>query len=258
MCRDFKIGEHHLTLAKIGSFRFKAHRPLEGVAKQVNVKRFGKKWIAKVICDIGPAPPKVAVSTAVGIDLGLTTFAVLSDGTEIPNPRFVRQHADRIARAQRSLARKKRGSNNRIRAKERARRAFQRMADARKNFTHHVSKLLVARYDLIAHEDLKIANMARGTFAKSIMDAAWGMLLFNLRYKAEKAGTHVIAVNPRGTSQKCSGCGEKVPKGLSERQHNCPHCGLSLGRDRNAALNVLSLGIAPGRGVVEILAEGSK
>ncbi len=136
MSEGFKIGERHITLTKLGSFRFRSHRPLEGTPKHVTVKRFGEKWVAKVVCDIGEAPPKVAVSTAVGIDLGLTTFAVLSDGSEVPNPRFIKQHADRIARAQRNLARKNRWSKNRIRAKERARRAYQRMADARKNFAY--------------------------------------------------------------------------------------------------------------------------
>ncbi len=250
----FKLGERHITIAKLGSFRFKSHRPLEGEPQHVTVKRLGKKWVAKVVCDIGEAPPKVAISTAIGIDLGLTTFAVLSDGTEVPNPCFIRKHADRIAIAQRNLSRKKRGGKNRLKAKERARRTYQRMADARKNFCHHVSQALVERYDLIAHEDLNIANMVRGHFAKSIMDAAWGQFLFQLAYKADKAGRYVIAVNPRGTTQRCSGCSEKVPKKLSERWHSCPHCGLSLGRDHNAALNILAL--APGRGAAGVSAEG--
>ena len=114
---------------------------------------------------------------------------------------------------------------------------------------------LVARYDLIAHEDLKISEMAKGDFAKSIMDAAWGQLLFQLAYKAEEAGRYVIAVDPRGTTQRCSGCGQTVPKGIGDRWHNCQNCGLSLGRDHNAALNVLAL--APGRGVA-LKTEGSK
>ncbi len=254
MSKGFKLCEHHLTLFKIGSFRFKSHRAIEGKPQHVTVKHVGKRWVARVVCDIGDAPTKHAVSSIVGIDLGLTTFAVLSDGSEIHNPRFVAHHAERIAKAQRNLARKKRGSKNRLKAKEQARRAYQRMADARKNFTHHVSKELVARYDLIVHEDLKIANMAKGSFAKSILDAAWGQLLFQLAYKAEKAGRYLIAVNPRGTTQQCSGCGAKVPKALSERQHICPRCGLSLGRDHNAALNILALG----RSVVDVLAEGSQ
>jgi putative transposase len=137
-----------------------------------------------------------------------------------------------------------RGSKNRLKAREALRRAHQRAADARSNYIHHVSKWLVANYDLIAYEDLKIRNMARSNLAKSIMDAAWGMLIYCVSYKAESAGRWAVPVNPKGTTQKCSRCGEKVPKGLSQRQHNCPHCGLSLGRDENAAINILSLGMS--------------
>lgn len=242
-----------ILVPNLGHVKFKAHRDWEGVPKQFIVKRQGKKWVGRIVCYIGLAPEKVAVSNAVGIDLGLTTFAVLSDGSEVQRPCFIRQHAERIARSQNSLARKKRGSRNRLRGKEAARRAYQRMADARKNFTHTISKQLVANYDLIAHEDLKISQMARGHFAKSIFDAAWGQLLFQLAYKAEKAGRYVIAVNPNGTTQRCSGCGEKVPKGLGDRWHECSHCGLSLSRDHNAAINVLALG----RSAVDVLAEGT-
>jgi putative transposase len=222
--------------------------------KQVIVKRIGNRWIARAIYDIGPAPEKAAISNPVGIDLGLTTFVTLSDGSEVQNPRFIRKHAERIAREQKNLARKGRGSNNRLRAKERVRRAYQRMTDARRNFCHHVSKELVGRYDLIAHENLKIRSMVRGFLAKSILDAAWGQLLFQLAYKAESAGRYVVAVNPKGTTQRCSQCDTVVPKGLRDRWHTCPQCGLSMGRDLNAALNVLKL--APGRGAVDVTAEG--
>lgn len=238
----FSINGDRLHIHKIGQIRFKTHRGPIGQPRQVVVKRTGNKWIARVVCYVGEAPARRAISSAVGIDLGLKDFVVLSDGEAIPAPKFINKHAHAIARAQKNLARKQRRSKNRLRAKEVVRRAFQRMADARKNFCHHVSKALVGRYDLIAHEDLKIAGMTHGHFAKSIMDAAWGRLLFQLSYKAESAGRHVLAVNPRGTTQRCSGCGIKVPKDLAERWHNCPHCGLLLGRDHNAALNILALG----------------
>jgi putative transposase len=208
-----------------------------------------------VVCDIGPAPEKVPVSTAVGIDLGLTKFLTLSDGSAIDNPRWERKHAARIAAANRALSRKQRRSKNRLRVREVLRRVHQRAADARLNYIHHVSKWLIQNYDLIAHEDLNIRAMAKSSFAKSIMDAAWGILLFQLKYKAESAGKLVVPVNPRGTSQRCSGCGETVLKALSNRQHSCPKCGLELGRDHNAALNILALGHSAVR---EIPAEISK
>jgi len=244
-----------VRVPNLGHVKFKSHRAVVGIPKQLTIKRCGKRWVAQVACDIGPAPEKGVVRNPVGIDLGLTDFVTLSDGGVVANPKFVKQHAQRVARAQKNLARKKHGSKNHLRAKEQVRRAYQRMADTRKNFCHHVSKALVARYDLIAHEDLKIQQMAKGKFAKSIMDAAWGQLLFQLAYKAEEAGRYVVAVDPRGTTQRCSGCGTTVPKGIRDRWHDCPKCGLSLSRDHNAALNVLKL--APGRGAVEVSAKGA-
>lgn len=231
-----------LLVPNLGGIKYKASRPLSGTPKAVTVKRDGKKWTARVLCDIGPAPEKKAVSTAVGIDVGLTNFVTLSDGTVIANPRWTRQHADRIAKANKSLSRKQRRSKNRIRSRQALARAYQRAADARRNFTHHVSKWLVSHYDLIAYENLKIERMVHGKLAKSILDAAWGELVWQITYKAEEAGKWAVPVNPRGTTINCSACGNPVRKGLSERTHRCPNCGLVLDRDHNAALNILRLG----------------
>lgn len=241
--------DNRLLVPRLGFVRFKTHRPIEGTPKQVTIRRVGKKRIARVACDIGPAPEKRAVSRAVGIDVGLTTLVTLSDGTAIENPRWTRKHAGRVAAAQRLRSRKQRRSNNRIRAKEIVRRAYQRQRDARANYLHHASKWLVENYDLIAYEDLKIRNMVRSKLAKSIHDVAWGQLLFQVGYKAESAGVHFVAVNPRGTSIRCSSCGADVPKTLADRQHVCG-CGLSLNRDHNAAINILKL--APGSGAAGV------
>jgi putative transposase len=238
------IHDNHLNVPNVGHLKVRSERRMAGKAKCCTVKRDGSRWTASVVCDVGPAPEKKTVSSAVGIDVGLTTLATLSDGTEIENPRWTKRHEERLAAANQALSRKQRGSNNRKRAKEALRRAHQRAAGARKNYLHHVSKWLVGQYNLIAYENLNVKGMAQGHFAKSIMDAAWSILLFQIRYKAESAGVYAIAVNPRGTSQICSGCGEKVPKKLSQRQHDCPKCGLSLGRDHNAGRNILALGMS--------------
>lgn len=253
----FKINGNVVHIAKLGGFKIKLSRPLRGIPKLLNVIRSGKRWRASIVCDIGPAPNKRVVSRAVGIDVGLTALATLSDETVIANPRWTRQHKERIAAAGRALSSKKRGSNNRKRAKEVLRRTHQRAADARTNYLHHVSKQLVANYDLIAHEALNIQAMSRERLAKSIMDAAWGQLLFQLSYKAEEAGRYTVAVNPRGTTQRCSQCGATVAKTLWQRRHDCPQCGLSLGRDENAAINILALGmsavgVAPAKRVREL------
>lgn len=232
-----------LKLPNIGDVRIRGGRVINGRAKVCRIRREGVRWTASIVCDIGPAPRRCLVSSPIGVDVGLTDLATLSDGTVIENPRWIRQHEIRIAAAQRKLALKRSRSRNRVSARETLRRTIQRTADARRNYLHHVSKKLVIEHDLIAHENLKIGNMVRSSFGKSILDAAWGELIHQLTYKAEKAGRWVVAVNPRGTSQKCSGCGAVVKKKLSERTHSCV-CGLTLDRDHNAGLNILALGMS--------------
>jgi putative transposase len=239
-----RLDARGLLVPNIGRIRFKASRAPVGAVKMAAIIRCGDKWTARIVCDIGPAPEKRIVKTAVGVDVGLTTLATLSDGTEIENPHWTQQYEDHIARANRSLARTQKRSNNRTRARQALRRAHQRAANARRNYLHHISKWLVANYDLIAHEALNVKGMAQSNLAKSIMDAAWSILIRQITYKAENAGVWAVPVNPRGTSQVCSGCGQNVPKKLWQRTHSCPHCGLILGRDHNAGRNILALGMS--------------
>lgn len=238
----FRFEGNVVYLPKWGGFRFKTKHKMKGTPKVLRINRVGRHWILKASCDIGPAPEKLVVRNAVGVDLGLTTLATLSDGTQIVNPRWTKQEENRLAEANRDLSRRTKGSNNRKKSKERLRRIHQRIAGLRRSYLHDVSRILVDKYDLIAHENLKISEMAKSRFGKSIMDAAWGELLFQIKYKAESAGKWFVPVEPRGTTQTCSGCGELVPKRIWNRTHNCPKCGLSLGRDHNAALNILRLG----------------
>jgi len=233
-----------LNVPNVGGIKGRGGREIAGKAKCCTVKRDGKRWTASVVCDIGPAPEKRIITNAVGIDIGLTTLVTLSDGTEIENPQWARRHEDRIAAANRVLARKQKRSKNRTRARQALGRAHQRARNARRNYLHQVSKWLVANYDLIAYEALHVKGMAQGNLAKSIMDAAWTILLSQVRYKAESAGVYAMAVNPRGTSQICSGCGQNVAKKLAQRRHDCPYCGLVLGRDHNAGRNILALEIS--------------
>lgn len=238
----FRFEGKEIVITKLGGFRFKTRCKVKGQPKVLRVKRQGKHWIASVSCDLGESPSKVEVSTATGIDLGLTMLATLSDGTEIENPRWTKRMEDKLADANRSLSRKVSGSKNRVKAKEHLRRVHQCIAGMRSAYLTAVAKKLVGKYDLIAHEDLKVSDMVQSRFGKSIMDAAWSQLIYRLTLEAENAGKWVIAVNPRGTTQLCSGCGEKVPKKIWHRTHDCPSCGRRLGRDHNAALNILALG----------------
>lgn len=254
----FKVGRGGIRIPGLGVVKFKTSREVQGTPKQLVIFRRGKKWLASITSDIGPAPAKRVVERAVGIDVGLTTLATLSDGTEIENPRWMKQCEEQIIKAHRALTRKHLGSANWLKAKEALRRAHQRAANCRTNYLHHVSKWLVANYDLIAYEKLDTLPLSKSYLSKSISDAGWGQLLYQVGYKAEEAGAYCVAVNPRGTSQMCSGCGATVNKPLKEREHRCG-CGLVLGRDLNAALNILKLGeTALGRSAVAQAARASE
>lgn len=239
-----------VLIPKLGPVRFHLYRPLQGAIQDVTIRRKNGRWFVCFSSDLGPAPEKVPVARAVGIDLGLTSFAVLSDGTEVGNPRFFRRAEAVLAARQRRLQAKKRGSKSRERAKVLAGKAHEHVRNQRLDFCRKLAVDLLSRYDLVAYEDLQIRNMVRHPgLAKSISDASWGVFLHCLASKAESAAKWAVPVDPRGTSQRCSCCGAAVKKSLSERQHRC-ECGLQLSRDENAARNVLRL--AAGRAVVEV------
>jgi putative transposase len=174
-------------------------------------------------------------------------FAFCSDNVVIPNPRIAQRAEKELRRGQRALSRCNRGSSRRHKVRAQVARLHRKIADTRNTWLHQKSAELVKRADLIAVEDLKVSNMVRHpTLARSISDASWSRFVSMLDYKAEKAGGYLIRVDPRNTSQKCSGCGELVPKLLAVRTHACPSCGLVIDRDHNASLNILRAGIGAG------------
>lgn len=240
-----------IRVPKLGLVRFHNYRPSAGVPKEVIIGKEGGKWFVSIVCDLGDAPTKQPVRNAVGIDLGLNSFVVLSTGDTVENPRFFRCGEALLAQRQRKFEKKQKRSSSRARAKLLVQKAHLHIKNQRLDHARKLAAQLFDRFDLVAHEDLEIRGMVSGS--KSIEDAAWGQFIRCLASKAENAGKHIIAVDPRGTTQKCSGCGAKVSKTLAERMHSCPNCGLVLGRDHNAAINILSL--TPGRGAAQ--AEGS-
>lgn len=237
-------GSGFVHVPKLGRLRFKQHRFMRGEVRDVGLRFDSAKsrWTVRIVCDVGEAPPKRDPVRATGIDLGLKEFAVLADGEAIANPRHFNRGAEALARAQRVLARKKRGSNSRRRARAAVGRAHGCIANQRRDFHRKLAADLCRRFDLIAHEDLNIGGLARGRLSKSIHDVSWSQFLATLHSKAEEAGVHVVAVDARNTTQACSQCGTLVRKGLGDRVHTCP-CGLVLDRDHNAAINILARGL---------------
>lgn len=258
---SFEIGrvsvkKDRVHIPKLGHVKMNLYRPIGGEIRNAAIHReaTGKWWIS-FQCNVGDAPAKTPVGAItsermVGIDLGLSELVTLSTGATIENPRYARGAAAQLARRQRKLASKQKCSKNRERKRILVAKAHAHVAHQRLDYAHQEAKRLLDRFDVIFYEDLNLRGLCRGWLSKSFADAAWGIFLRHLISKAEEAGKHVVPVDARLSSQLCSACGQLVEKTLSERIHRCV-CGLTLGRDHNAALNVL----ARGRRALELTVE---
>jgi putative transposase len=236
---SFKSG--NLSVSKIGEIKCRVHRPLIGAPKTACIRRMAGKWFVCIACEVGPELLEPSEET-VGIDVGLKTFAALSNGEFIDNPRFFRKEEKALAKAGRKQARTKKRSPARREANKVLARIHERVRNRRHDFCHQNARRIVNRYGVIAVEKLNVKGMVENhSLAKSISDVAWSQFRSVLTDKAERAGREVHAVNPAYTSQDCHACGYRAKKKLSERWHLCPMCGASLDRDTNAAINILQL-----------------
>ena len=252
----------NLHLSKIGTVNLHLHRDMAGAIKTLTIKREGEHWYAIFTCEISQLEPFPISYEEVGIDLGVTHFAALSNGEFIDNPRHFRKAEKKFAQAQQALSRKKRGSHRRKKAASRVAKAHRKIARQRRDFQHKASRKLVNRYQVIVLEDLKTANLTRhpkpkqdeetgvylpnGASAKaglnkSILDAGWSTFTEMVSVKAAWAGRTVVLVNPSNTSQLCPNCGTLRKKTLEERWHSC-ECGCELDRDTASAKVILDLG----------------
>lgn len=230
-----------LRLPKIGDVKVKWSRTLPSVPSTVTViKDSAGRYFASFVVETGPEAPLPQTTPEVGIDLGLGHFAVLSDGTKIDSPRFLRRAEKRLRKAQRELSRKQKGSKNRDKARTKVARAHAKVADARREFHHQLSTQLIRENQAIAVEDLAVKGLARTRLAKSVHDAGWSAFVSMLEYKAARYGRTFIRIGRfEPTSQVCSVCGVKDgPKPLHVREWTCSACGAVLDRDINAAVNV--------------------
>jgi putative transposase len=233
----------HITLPKIGEVKVILHRPIPDgfTIKTCTVVHQADGWYVTLsLCDdtVPTVSPDINQENAVGIDLGLKDFLVTSDNEVVPIPQFARRSEKRRKLLNFALSRKpKKGTKRRQKATKRLSKHYQKVARQRKDFHYKVANWLVRKYDIIAHEDLNIKGLAKTRLSKSVLDAGWGEFIDIVRLKAESAGRLTVAVNPSGTTQNCSGCGEKVPKTLAMRVHKCA-CGLEICRDWNAAINI--------------------
>ena len=235
----FSLSDRKLKVTPFGEINIKKHREIHGAIKTLALKRESSdKWFAILTAEAEVRPVPLKEGEAVGVDLGLMTFASISNGERIKKPGHMRIYEEKLARAQRELSNKKLHSKNRRKAKSIIGKVYRKVADTRRDWLHKAANLLLSRYSMVAFEDLKVKGIAE-EHGKGVNDAGWSIFTDILRYKAEDAGCEVVFVDPKNTSKDCSRCGTCVPKELWERQHDCPSCGLSMDRDLNAAINIL-------------------
>jgi len=251
----FKFDGKRLYLSKLGYIRTKAWCPLPTEPKRVTITRKADGWYATFVCLNLPSTLLLLTGKVIGLDLGLKTLVMTSDGESLGSLDHIKKAEKELRDVQRTLSRKKRGSNRRRKCKEQLAKKHLHAQRVRKYQLDCLSRKLVNENDVIAVEDLDVTQMVSTDSKKSsrglrrnIHLASWSTFTQMLSYKAEDAGKRVVKVDPKGTTQECSGCGRVVPKDLSVRVHECPHCGLYLDRDYNAAINVLNRGLRLLRG----------
>ena len=235
-----------LRLSKIGWIEIRQHRdiPQNSKIKQAIVtKSKSGKWFACMTVDIEEPLiniPKISFSKSVGIDVGVKSFAYDSNGNQTPNPKNLQKMLKPIRRIQRKVSRRKKGSNNRLKAILKMQRIHEKIVNRRKDFQHKLSAQYAKNNDVIFVEKLEKLNMVKNhRLAQSIMDASWGTFLQKLEYKCKM----IIKVSARNTTIDCSRCGNAVPKSLAIRIHRCNKCNLILDRDHNASINILNKGL---------------
>jgi putative transposase len=232
---------------KLGWIRVRQSQEMEGGSKSATFKRTATgRWFITLVSEfeIVKSLPKVRAEQVMGGDLGLNTFLTLSDGTEISVPRFYRKYAKKLRRAQRILSRRKKGSRNRAQARLAVAKVHERIGNLRNNFSHQLTQRLMT-YPALCLENLSIIGPAKTKLAKSLLDAAFGEVIRQWKYKSVGNNVHALQGDRFFPStQLCSECGYKDSKlSLSDREWECPACETRHLRDLNAALNLKAVGL---------------
>jgi putative transposase len=249
----WKLSEDRRTITfsdgfDAGSFKLWGTRDLHFYQlkqiKRVRVVHTSDGYYVQFCLDVERIEKREPTGKTIGLDVGLTHFYTDSNGETVENPRHLRKSEKSLKRLQRKLSHTKKGSKNRVKARNRLSRKHLKVSRQRKDFAVKLARCVVQSNDLVAYEDLQVPNMIKNKkLSKSISDAAWSNFRDWLEYFGKVFGVATVAVPPHYTSANCSNCAEEVTKALSQRTHRCSHCGFVLDRDWNAAINILELGL---------------
>jgi len=255
-CTSIRVGDSWIKVPKMKPIKARIHRELDGSLKSITLSRtVTGKYYASLLVEDGqevPAPTKT-VETVLGVDMGLTHLAIDSEGNKTANPRFLKRAQSNLRRKQKSLSRCQKGSKGRAIARLKLAKAHERLANARADFQHNLSRQLIDENQAVVVETLKVKNLLKNRkLAKHIADASWFSLIQKLEYKAKAQGKHLVKIDQWFASSKtCSCCGQKVDSmPLKVRSWTCTHCGTVHDRDINAAINIRQ------QGIIKLRAEG--
>ena len=245
--KAWRVDGSNVRFPKLGTLRTVMHRPLEGKPKTCTLKRDGDQWFVSIVCELDVAEPAPREGPIVAIDRGIANFGATSDGAMITNPRNLEASLKRLAHAQRTVSRRKKGSKNREKAKVRVARIHRKVRRQRDHFLHVQSAQLAKSHSVVVLENLNVAGMIRGRCARSIADAGWSRFADMLRYKLAWSGGTLVEVPAAYSSQMCSACGcVDAESRRSQAVFRCTSCGYRDHADLNAAKILLARAIRSG------------